>query len=138
MKATMIEAAEAVRQLREFIGKAQMKVLGDMCRGEERKWFQSRLCELAEIIRQMPSSYETDGQGDRVVAHLHYFTAGWDFYLTEKDSNLGQHQAFGLVTGFEPELGYISLPEILAVGAEIDLYWQPKPVGEIRAGMIVS
>jgi hypothetical protein len=43
-----------------------------------------------------------------------------------------QHQAFGLVSlGYEPELGYISLPEILKAGAELDLHWTPTTVGEI-------
>ena len=125
--------AEAVRDLGEFIGRNQMRVLGDLCRGEEGEWFRDKLCELAETVRSMPRTYETDGQGDAAVAHLHYFTPSMDFYITERDAEPEQQQAFGLVVGYETELGYISLREILACGAEIDLHWTPKPVGGIRA-----
>jgi len=30
-----------------------------------------------------------------------------------------------------PELGYISIPELLEAGAELDFYWQQKTVAEI-------
>ena len=40
--------------------------------------------------------------------------------------------AFGIADlGMEPELGYISIPELLEVGAELDLYHTPKTVAEI-------
>ena len=135
METTLSSGAAAVRVLAPFIGKSQMRVMGDACRGEEGEWFREKLCELAGIIERMPSSYETDGQGDRAIVHLHYFTGGWDFYLIEKDANPEQHQAFGLVVGFEPELGYICLPEILQAGAELDLHWEPKTLAEVRNGM---
>ena len=122
-----------MKALREFIGPAQMRVLAMNCRGEEGEWFRNRLAEIAELITKMPKTYETDGEGDKAVAHLHYFTSGWDFYITEKDTNPGQHQAFGLVAGFEIELGSISIPELLGCGAEIDLYWEPKTIGAVRA-----
>ena len=31
------------------------------------------------------------------------------------------------------ELGYISIPELLANGAELDLHYRPKTIGEILA-----
>ena len=126
------KTAEAVRDLSEFIGRNQMRVLAGLCRGEEGEWFREKLRELAEQVRSMPMTYETDGEGDAAVAHLHYFTPSMDFYITERDAEPEQHQAFGLVAGYETELGYISLREILACGAELDLHWIPKPVGEIR------
>ena len=46
---------------------------------------------------------------------------------------------FGLVQGFETELGYFSLDELAEAtvfggvpAVERDLYWQPKTLGEIR------
>jgi len=56
----------------------------------------------------------------------------------EKDAdpdNAGQVQAFGIADlgiGFR-ELGYISIPELLENGAELDLYFQPKTIGELLA-----
>jgi hypothetical protein len=89
----------------------------------------------------MPKSYETDGQGDKAIAHLHYFAGGSDFYITEKDKGDGrdevpgqQHQAFGLsdVFGDGGELGYVSIAELIQHKVELDLYWTPRTLAEIR------
>lgn len=48
-----------------------------------------------------------------------------------------QHQAFGPITlrgesiG-ESEWGYISIQELIDNGVELDLYWTPKPVREVK------
>ncbi|MEI7902867.1 MAG: hypothetical protein WCK89_21685 [bacterium] len=39
--------------------------------------------------------------------------------------------ADGQALGYGPELGYISLPEILECGAELDLYFAAKTIAEI-------
>ena len=57
----------------------------------------------------MPKSYETEGQGKEAIVTLHYFTGSWDWYITEKDKEEEQLQAFGLVSGFEKEYGYTSV-----------------------------
>ncbi len=62
---------------------------------------------------------------------------GWTWYITEWDSQTGT--CFGLVEGFETELGYFDLTELAEVtvlggvpAVERDLYWEPKTLGEIR------
>jgi hypothetical protein len=83
----------------------------------------------------MPATYATESQGRAAIAHLHYFLGGADWWIIEKDSdpdNAGQVQAFGIADlGMGPELGYISIPELLEVGAELDFYHTPKTVAEI-------
>jgi hypothetical protein len=32
-----------------------------------------------------------------------------------------------------PELGYISIEELVANGIELDLYWTPKTLAEVKA-----
>ena len=132
---------ECVRILRGFIGPKQLDTIGKLCRGEEREFFRSKLAELAAIVSQMPSTYETDGQKGDAVAHLHYFVGSCDWWITEKDKGAPddtpadlQSQAFGLADlGLgERELGYISLPEIFSAGAELDLHWTPKTIAEIN------
>ena len=87
---------------------------------------------LANIVKTMPVAYATDGQGNQAIVHLHYFTAGADWYITERDCETEQLQAFGKTDlGYGGELGYISLVEILECGAELDLYWQPRKLSEI-------
>ena len=69
------------------------------------------------------------------LAHLHYFIGGCDWWIVEKDSDpdhAGQVQAFGIADlGMGAELGYISIPELLENGAETDLYFKAKTIGDI-------
>lgn len=109
--------------------RAQIEAMADVCRGEERRYMFSKLSELIEIVQTMPRTYETDGVADPIVC-LHYFVAGCDWYIVERDIENEQLQAFGkadLGMGF-PELGYISITGITAAGAELDLHWSEKPL----------
>ena len=118
-----------------FLGLAQRPIIRDLLRGEEAAHFRAVLAEYAERVRTMPQTYEQDGKGDQAIAYLHYFTVNCDWYITERDSDPdgeGQIQAFGAANlGYGAELGYISLPEILRAGAELDLYFMPKPLTEV-------
>ena len=125
----------AINTLAPFIGTAQTWALVNGCKGEEKEFFKGKILEMAETISNMPKSYETDGQGNNAVAHLHYFTGSWDWYITEKDvdsDGQGQIQAFGMVDGFECEMGYINLKEVTRAGAELDLHWAPCTLRQIK------
>lgn len=127
------EATAAFKQLRRFIGAAQISCMADMIRTEEKKFMYDKLSELIETINTMPKTYETDGQGKAAVAQLHYFIGGCDWYITERDMMADQLQAFGLADlGCGGEQGYISIVEVIAAGAVLDLYWMPKPLSEIE------
>jgi hypothetical protein len=127
-------AEEAAATLSRFMGDAQMLALSEACAGEEAEYFVTMLILLATRIDTMPRTYDQDGKGDDAIAYLHYFVGGCDWYITERDMNEEQLQAFGLCDlgmGF-PEIGYVSLPEITAAGAELDLHWTPKPLKVIK------
>jgi hypothetical protein len=128
---TVKDATEAFKIVNKFIGAGQLKAIADGIRSEESQYFLDKTCEMAEIIKNMPKTYETDGQGKEAIATLHYFTASWDWYITEKDMGEEQLQAFGLVSGFEKEYGYISIKEIIKARAELDLHWTPKKLKDI-------
>ena len=90
-----------------------------------------------ELRNSLPALGSTDGQGGDAIARVKFFTptSNWTWYATEFD---GTDKFFGLVDGFEAELGYFSLAEMeAAIGAggmpmiERDLYWQPRPLREI-------
>jgi hypothetical protein len=130
-----LDAAQAARTLRHFIGMRQLLVIVDACHGEERQFFYNKLAELAHITRTMPKVYEQDGLGDRAVAYLHYFTGSCDWYITERDTSDEQHQAFGWADlGCGGELGYISIAELLEAGAELDLHFAPRSLAQIKEG----
>ena len=94
------------------------------------------LQELADTITNMPVSYGTDGQGEQAIAYLHYFNSGSDWYITERDVEDEQLQAFGfaVLNGDMQfaEMGYISIEELKENNVEIDLFWQPISIGEIK------
>ena len=127
------DARASARRLACFIGYSQLLAIGEGLQGEEGEFFSSKLAQLAGLIDTMPRVYEQDGKGDAAIAHLHYFTAGCDWYITERDITEEQHQAFGLADlGYGPELGYISIAELLENGAELDLHFEPRPLDQIK------
>lgn len=88
--------------------------------------------------KDLPKLYAQDGKGDQAIAHVKYFDpcGSWTWYATEFD---GEDTFFGLVDGFEMELGYFSLSELknyrgrLGLGIERDLHWTPQTLAEIKA-----
>ena len=94
--------------------------------------------ELADTI---PPLYANDGADDpnAVLARVKLFSPynGWRWYITEWEAETGL--CFGLVEGFEVELGYFDLTELSEVtvfggvpAVERDLYWAPQTLGEIK------
>jgi len=89
-----------------------------------------------DVRKGLPGLYAQEELGPDAVAHVKYFTpdSSWTWYATEFD---GEDTFFGLVDGFEKELGYFSLGEMqnvrgpLGLHIERDLYWQPKTLREI-------
>lgn len=84
----------------------------------------------------MPVTYGQDGKGDDAIAVPHYFGAGSDWCIVEKDIDSGIQQAFGyaiLNADFEnAELGYISFARLVALGVELDLHFRPRAVAAIK------
>ena len=116
----------------------QFEVITDAMIGEEGDHFIGIIDRIHATWQAMPKTYESTAQGRAALARLHYFIGGCDWWIVEKDSdpdNAGQVQAFGIADlGMGPELGYISIPELLENGAELDLYYTtPKTIGELLA-----
>mgnify|MGYP001563457152 FL=1 len=127
------------RTLKHFIGKHQWSAIKQGMAGEERQYFYDMMVDLAARIEAMPKTYEQDGKGDQAIVHLHYFRGGCDWWISEKDSDPdgeGQIQAFGyanLGDDQNAELGYISIKELIEHGVELDLYWTPKTLEQVKA-----
>lgn len=125
--------------LLEFMSGRQLMAIIDYTQtGEDAKHYTRIAAEMVKTIVTMPETYDQDGKGDDAIVYLHYFLGGNDWYITEKDCDPdgdGQIQAFGLANlwGGYPELGYISIKELIDANVELDLYWHPKSVGEVRA-----
>lgn len=129
---TITQASEFMR----FVPKAQTKFVNEVLGGEEGEYFSKIISSLGQRIIDMPVTYEQDGKGDKAIAYLHYFANGCDWCITEKDMDGGIQQAFGLakINSHEPELGYISIAELVEISAmEMDFYWTPKTLREVKA-----
>ena len=128
---------DAIKSLGDFVGRSQLAAILDAMRGEEGEYFGGMVADLAQRIDAMPQTYQQDGMGDAAIVGLHYFNSGSDWYITEKDADGGTAQAFGyaVLNGWDDcaELGYISIAELVAHGVELDLYWQPRTLGEVKA-----
>ncbi len=128
----------ALSVLQAFMSHSQRQALCQGLRGEEGDFFHSTLQEMAKVVSTMPVTYQQDGMGDQAMVHLHYFSRGSDWWITEKDRDGGTAQAFGLASvnqGY-PELGYISIEELVTHGVELDLYWQVKTIADVRQSLI--
>lgn len=96
-----------------------------------------------EIRELLPPLYAQDEKGGKAVAYVKFFCpwSSWTWYATEFD---GDDTFFGLVDGFEKELGYFSLSELEAIKGpgglkiERDRYWRPRALAEIAPGMFPS
>jgi hypothetical protein len=89
-----------------------------------------------QIRKALPPLYSQEDKGGEAVVHAKFFTpdSSWTWYITLFD---GEDTFFGLVDGFEKELGYFSLKELkyvrgpMGLAIERDLYFEPKPLKEI-------
>ena len=90
-----------------------------------------------EIRTQLPPLYSGEAKGLDALAIVKFFTprSNWTWYASEFD---GEDTLFGLVIGFEIELGYFSLSELDAardgwgVHVERDLYFKPASLRELQ------
>lgn len=126
--------AENLNILKRFLGEPQRRILKSLLTGEEGAHFAAILSEYAERISTMPKTYQTDGQGDDAMVHLHYFRGNGEWFIIETDQEEEQLQTYGYADlGGGGECGYINIEELCANGVELDLYFEPKPLREIKA-----
>ena len=134
LKMQMIASTPVIRP---FLSRMQLAVMAEACGGEEKEFFMQKIIDLALMINTMPKTYEQADKGDEAVVYLHYFQGGADWYITEKDVDGGVQQAFGyaILNGDDEcaECGYISIAEITRCDVELDLYFTPCSLAEIKA-----
>jgi len=90
-----------------------------------------------ELREQLPPLYAQEREADPLVV-CKFFTpdSSWTWYVLEFDE---RDVFFGLVIGFEQELGYFSLSELqdargpLGLPIERDLHFQPTRLSVVRS-----
>ena len=89
-----------------------------------------------EILKQLPPLYSQENEKDPlVICKFFYPDFSWTWYAIEFD---GKNLFYGLVDGFEEELGYFSLSELmsnkgkLGLPVERDRFFTPCRLSEVR------
>lgn len=98
--------------------------------------FDTAILLLKNRIINMPRPYETNGQKENAIVHLHYNHDRSHWFITERDSSEEQLQAYGYacINGdlLFAEFGYISIEELIRSGVELDLNWKPRKMADAR------
>ena len=89
-----------------------------------------------EIKDMLPKLYSTEHQSEKKAICKFFNPLGsWTWYVFEgEEQKDGDWLFFGLVEGFEKELGYFNLKELesldvgLGLGIERDILFQPKAI----------
>jgi hypothetical protein len=128
---------QAMQLLSLFMPLNQSAAITSLFKGEEGPHFEKLVTDIADRINAMPVTYQQDGKGDAAIAHLHFFLGGNDWWITEKDmEGDGCQQAFGFAclngNVEHAEFGYISIKDLVKNNVELDLYFEPTSMGEIR------
>lgn len=106
----------------------------------------------AETRAQLPALYSGERDGLNALARVKFFTpdSSWTWYASEgspvdgngyfdTDEEKVDYLFFGLVAGFEVELGYFALSELeaargpLGLPIERDVFFEPKTLAELIA-----
>lgn len=87
---------------------------------------------------EIPPLYANENVDDpTVLVKLFTPDGSWTWYILEWDA---KDTFFGLVDGMEEELGYFSLSELksargqMGLPIERDLWFEPRPLSEVRNG----
>ena len=94
--------------------------------------------EIEKLASKYPlQSQDGKGMDARIIVKFFDPASNWTWYATEYDPE--ERMFFGLVDGFEKELGYFSLDELeqlrgpFGLPVERDTWWKPTPLNEIPA-----
>lgn len=90
------------------------------------------------IEKKIPALYAQEKLGEEAIAYVKFFTpdSNWTWYATEY--NPETREFFGLIKGFETELGYFQLEELecykgpMGLHIERDLYFEPTKIAILR------
>lgn len=131
---------QAPEDVQENVSEAVPEVMSDETMSpEDRSWKipGGMLLITKEALKRLPPLYGQEKAGEEAMIHVKLFTpdSSWTWYITEFDPQTGE--CFGLVDGFEKELGYFSLRELMEVRGprglyiERDLWWKPRPLSDL-------
>jgi hypothetical protein len=131
------QALVAARVLRPYMSRGQMIVLTTASHGGEGIFALELFVKMASNVEAMPSVLVNGQDGANAEAHLHYFYGGSDWYILEKNWDGGVDRAYGFVVlngdMQNAEYGYVDIGDLVARGANLDLYFKTQTIAEVLA-----
>ena len=94
-----------------------------------------------DIVNKIPNLYETENEEEKICyVKLFLPSSNWTWYILEinKEDN---NTCYGLVDGFELELGYFTLSELenlkgmFGLKVDLDTSFKPTKLSKIRASI---
>ena len=93
------------------------------------------------LKKTLPTIGSQEHKNLNAIVYIKCFTpwSNWTWYVTEFD---GKDLCFGLVIGFEREIGYFLLSELESISGpfglkvERDIYFKPKTINQILSERI--
>jgi hypothetical protein len=90
------------------------------------------------ILKKIPPLRAQEKAGDEAIIYAKFFCpwSNWTWFATEFDPN--ERLFFGMVHGFEKELGYFSLDELESITGpgglkiERDMHFKPIPLKSVK------
>ena len=130
-------ATQAVATLRPFLSAQQWAGIAKAFRGSDAAHFMELAARIAARVRLMQKADDQEGQGAWATVQLRYFLSACDWYIVNLDPVAGVERAAGFVTregaSLDADPVIISVAELVACGAQLDLYFPPRSVGQLRA-----
>lgn len=129
-QATVVAAAPILAPFTRFFHLSKLEL------GGSREGVRDMELLSDDVRKRLPPLYSQEQVEDPLVqVKFFYPDFSWTWYGIEFD---GEDTFFGYVVGFEAELGYFSLSELmenrgkLGMSIERDLYFTPKPLSEVK------
>lgn len=131
------ELLSAFQSVRPFISPQQKIEFSEALDGDQKPVFYIETIESILAALSRCNSSLIDRNEEAYVAHLHYQTTVADFYLIKMaKSDNASVMFFGLTVMNNDidssQYGLIDIAEILANGAQLDLYWASTKIGIVK------
>lgn len=116
-----------------FMPYAELAALDYALKGEEAVAIVRIVAGMAATIGSMPRTYPHAPLGDAAIVHLHYFKGDSHWYVTELDRD-GAAFGFVVINGDLQNAAprFVNIGELVLRGAELDLYWTKRTLGELK------
>lgn len=133
------KAMVAAISVEPFVPNFQWRALITLCKGDRADHYHNVFVKLSEQILSIPAVDSQTGKGDETTVYLHYTKNITDLYIIERDIEDGDCEPFGYGYAVvnddvsDIDIEFISIPDFIKRGFQLDLSFKPSTWGEVKA-----